>query len=72
MYFDFLGLIMVSYPAWLGVIITLAMVTLLSFSLHQDLKLFEKKHDVMPRDSLKTVARILLSILLIIVTSVAQ
>ena len=71
MYFDFLGLIMVSYPAWLGVIITLAMVTLLSFSLHQDLKLFEKKHDVMPRDSLKTVARILLSILIIIVISSA-
>ena len=70
MYFDLLGLVMVSYPAWLGVIITVAMVCLLGFSLHQDLSRFEKKHDFMPRDSLKTMASIILSILLILVTSV--
>ena len=70
MYFDLLGLVMVSYPAWLGVIITVTMVCLLIFSLHQDLRRFEKKHDFMPRDSMKTMASILLSILLILVTSV--
>ena len=70
MYFDLLGLVMVSYPAWLGVIITVAMVSLLSFSLHQDLRRFEKKHDVKPRDSMKTIASILVSILLILVSSV--
>ena len=69
-YFDFLGIVMISYPAWLGVIITVAMVILLSFSLQQDLKRFEKKHDVKPRDSMKTMASILISILLILVTSV--
>ena len=58
-YFDLLALVMVSYPAGLGVIITVAMVCLLGFSLHQDLSRFEKKHDFMPRDSLKTMASIL-------------
>ena len=41
-YFDFLGIVMISYPAWLGVIITLGVVSLLIFSLHQDIRRFEK------------------------------
>lgn len=69
-YFDLLGLVMVSYPAWLGVLITLAMVSLVSFSLHHDMRRFEKKHDFMPGDSMKTIVSILISILLILVSSV--
>ena len=70
MYFDLLGIVMVSYPALLGVFITLAMVSLVSFSLHHDMRRFEKKHDFMPGDSMKTIISILISIFLILVTSV--
>lgn len=69
-YFDLLGIVMVSYPALLGVFITLAMVSLVSFSLHHDMRRFEKKHDFMPGDSMKTIISILISIFLILVTSV--
>ena len=69
-YFDLLGIVMVSYPALLGVLITLAMVSLVSFSLHHDMRRFEKKHDFMPGDSMKTIISILISIFLILVTSV--
>ena len=69
-YFDLLGIVMVSYPALLGVFITLVMVSLVSFSLHHDMRRFEKKHDFMPGDSMKTIISILISIFLILVTSV--
>lgn len=69
-YFDLLGIVMVSYPALLGVFITLAMVSLVSFSLHHDMRRFEKKHDFMPGDSMKTIISILISVFLILVTSV--
>ena len=69
-YFDFLGIVMISYPAWLGVIITVGVVSLLIFSLHQDIRRFEKKHDVLLADSIKTVGSILISFLLILVSSI--
>ena len=70
-YFDLLGLVMVSYPAWTGVLVTVVVVATAVSSLLHDIHTLSKKQDLQLHVIRSAVLAILLSFLLILVVSIA-
>ena len=70
-YFDLLGLVMVSYPAWTGVLVTVVVVATAVCSLLHDINTLSKKQDLQLHVIRSAVLAILLSFLLILVVCIA-
>ena len=70
-YFDLLGLVMVSYPAWTGVLVTVVVVATAVSCLLHDIHTLSKKQDLQLHVIRSAVLAILLSFLLILVVSIA-
>ena len=70
-YFDLLGLVMVSYPAWTGVLVTVVVVATAVSCLLHDINTISKKQDLQLHVIRSAVLAILLSFLLILVVSIA-
>ena len=68
-YFDFLGLIMISYPSWVGVMVTVIAVIMVIISLIRDINNASKKHDLSLSFSKKIIWQILISFIIILITS---
>ena len=62
-YFDLLGLVMVSYPAWTGVLVTLVVAATAVSSLLHDINTISKKQDLQLHVIRSAVLAILLSFL---------
>ena len=70
-YFDLLGLVMVSYPAWAGVLVTVVVVATAVSCLLHDVHTLSKKQDLQVHVIRSAVLAILLSFLLILIVSTA-
>ena len=70
-YFDLLGLVMVSYPAWTGVLVTVVVVATAVSCLLHDIHTLSKKQDLQLHVIRSAVLAILLSFLLILVVCIA-
>ena len=70
-YFDLLGLVMVSYPAWTGVLVTVVVVATAVSCLLHDVHTLSKKQDLQVHVIRSAVLAILLSFLLILIVSTA-
>ena len=70
-YFDLLGLVMVSYPAWTGVLVTVVVVATAVSSLLHDVHTLSKKQDLQVHVIRSAVLALLLSFLLILIVSTA-
>ena len=70
-YFDLLGLVMVSYPAWAGVLVTIVTVATAVSCLLHDVHTLSKKQDLQVHVIRSAVLAILLSFLLILIVSTA-
>ena len=70
-YFDLLGLVMVSYPAWIGVLVTVVVVATAVSCLLHDVHTLSKKQDLQVHVIRSAVLAVLLSFLLILIVSTA-
>ena len=63
-YFDLLGVRMISYPAWLGVVITGLMFIINSLIINSDIERSRKKLDLSRRDCVRILLRLILGVVL--------
>jgi len=69
-YFDFLGLVMVSYASWIGVIVSTITVTMVIAALYHDLATITKKEDIKLADCRTAILKILMSFTGILIISI--
>ena len=70
-YFDLLGLRMISYPAWLGVIITLVLVIINGFIINSDIQRSTKKLDLTYSECVRIILRVMLDVLVSLILALS-